>query len=67
MEAIEKLNTFIATRTTIARNVLTIAAIAMWAAIKGISHFKNLIHIVTDIAIPEKFVKLLNKLLILRK
>lgn len=36
MEAIEKLNTFIATRTTIARNVLTIADIAMWAAIKGI-------------------------------
>ena len=47
MEAIEQLNTFIATRTTIARNVLTIADIAMWAAIKGISHFKNLIHMLS--------------------
>ena len=34
-EAIEKINTFIATRTTISRNTFTVADVAMWAAIKG--------------------------------
>lgn len=35
LEQIEKLNTYIATRTCIVRNQFTIADIAMWAAIKG--------------------------------
>ena len=34
MEQIEKLDTYIATRTYIVRNVFTIADISMWAAIK---------------------------------
>lgn len=35
VEALEKINTFIATRTTITRNTFTVADIALWAAIKG--------------------------------
>lgn len=34
LEQIEKLDTYIATRTYIVRNVFTIADISMWAAIK---------------------------------
>ena len=36
LEVIEKLDTFIATRTYILRNTLSVADIALWAAIKRI-------------------------------
>lgn len=37
LEQIEKLDTYIATRTCIVRNAFTIADIAMWAAIKSMT------------------------------
>ena len=37
LERIEKLDTYIATRTCIVRNAFTIADIAMWAAIKSMT------------------------------
>ena len=43
-EKLEKLDTYIATRTCIVRNTFTLADIAVWAALK-----------VLDVAIPEKF------------
>lgn len=39
LEVVEKLDTFIATRTYILRNTLSVADIALWAAIKRILGF----------------------------
>ena len=53
-EKLEKLDTYIATRTCIVRNTFTLADIAVWAALKGLLGAGDS-PLVLDVAIPEKF------------